>query len=64
MRTLKDICVEECCRQGIVVRESGCQGDHHPGLKTGLEDLPFSRSETSGMNSDDKYNQIVSFIAD
>lgn len=41
MRTLKDICAEECRRQGIVVRERCCQGDHHPGLKTGLEDLPL-----------------------
>ena len=41
MRTLKDICVEERRCQGIVVRESGCQGDHHQGLWTELWESTF-----------------------
>lgn len=64
MRTLKDIGVKECRCQGIVVRESGCQGDHYWAQDRIKEStflnvcvctfinvhLRVERSETSGLN--------------
>ena len=37
MRTLKGVCAGGMALSG----ESGCQGDHHQGVKTGLGTLPF-----------------------